>query len=101
MKARKSLAGSVIAAAVLSMGVIGTTPAAAAPGDTVASCVKTRAFNQASDYTVQVRNTCKKAVKIKVVMRLGRDHPCTTIKAGKLKHFSSNSLGTWKKTVYC
>lgn len=101
MKARKSLVGSVIAATLFSAGVVGTAPAHAAPGKGAPSCVKTTTFNNASYFTVQVRNKCKKTVKVKVVMKLGKDHPCTTIKAGKVKHFLSKGLGTWKKTVRC
>ncbi|MDH6192854.1 hypothetical protein M2168_005886 [Streptomyces sp. CZ24] len=62
------------------------TPAQAAPveaaGKKVSSCVKTATFDQPSVYTVQGRNTCTSSVKVKIVMRLGKDSPCTTIKKG-------------------
>ncbi|GAB3957989.1 hypothetical protein [Streptomyces sparsus] len=102
MKSRRSLVGSVVAATVLSAGLIGTAaPAYAAPGKAVGSCVKTTPHNKAGSYTVQVTNKCKKTVRVKVVMKLGKDHPCTSIKAGKNKFFHSKGLATWKKTVYC
>ncbi|MDH2387801.1 hypothetical protein QCN29_03150 [Streptomyces sp. HNM0663] len=87
-RSMSALAGAAAATAVLGAGVLGagvvgmSSPAYAAPGKSVSSCVKTRTFNQAGGYTVQVRNTCKKSVKVKVIMRLGKDSKYTTIKKG-------------------
>ncbi|MFB6595888.1 hypothetical protein [Streptomyces diastaticus] len=106
MTSRRSLTGTLTAVAVLGAGLAGiATPAQAAPveaaGKKVASCVKTKTFNQASVCTVQVRNTCKSAVKVKIVMRLGKDSPCTTIKKGGYYHRNTKGLATWKATVKC
>lgn len=107
MTSRRSLTGTLTAVAVLGAGLAGiATPAQAAPveaaaGKKVASCVKTARFNQPSVYTVQVRNTCKSSVKVKIVMRLGKDSPCTTIKKGGYYTRNTTGLGTWKATVKC
>ncbi|QCB24709.1 hypothetical protein [Streptomyces sp. SS52] len=104
MRSRKSLVGSLVAATVLSagMGVTAAAPAqAAGKARPVPSCVKTATFNQPSVYTVQVRNTCKGAMKVKVQMKYGTDHPCTTIAKGKTVHFDSKGIKVYKATVRC
>ncbi|MFH9093779.1 hypothetical protein ACH4K5_14320 [Streptomyces albidoflavus] len=67
----------------------------------MSSCVKTAAFDQPSVYTVQGRNTCTSSVKVKIVMRLGKDSPCTTIKKGGYCTRDTKCPGTWKATVKC
>jgi hypothetical protein len=102
MRSRKSLVSTLTAAAVLGTGLIGmATPAQAAPGKAAPRCVKTQTYNTASAFTVQVRNTCKSSVKVKVVMRLGKDSPCKTIKKGQYYYWTNKNLGTWKATVKC
>ncbi|MBJ6621555.1 hypothetical protein [Streptomyces sp. DHE17-7] len=104
MRSRKSLVGSLVAATVLSagMGVTAAAPAqAAGKARPVPSCVKTATFNQPSVYTVQVRNTCKGAMKVKVQMKYGTDHPCTTIAKGKTVHFNSKGIKVYTAPFRC
>lgn len=99
MRTRRTTVATLAATALLGSGLALTaSPAYAAPAP---SCVKTRAYNTASGYTVQVRNTCNRTVRIKVVMRLGRDGKCTTLRKGAYHYHRSDSLATWKETVTC
>ncbi|WP_240134401.1 hypothetical protein [Streptomyces sp. MUM 178J] len=102
MRNLKSLASAVAATAVLGAGVVGmSSPAYAAPGKSVSSCVKTHTYNQASVYTVQVHNKCKRSVRVKVVMRWGKDSKCKTIRKGGYFYHETRGIGTWKATVRC
>ncbi|MEU1276861.1 hypothetical protein [Streptomyces sp. NPDC005805] len=99
MKAR-ALTGTLMTAALLGTGLAGaaTAPAYAASAP---SCVKTANFNTASEWTVQVRNNCSSTKKIKVIMRLGKDSPCVSLKKGEYYYWRNTGLGTWKSTNSC
>ncbi|MGA5296693.1 hypothetical protein [Streptomyces koyangensis] len=99
MRTRRTTVATLTATALLGSGLALTaSPAYAAPAP---SCVKTRVYNTASDYTVQVRNACNRTVRVKIVMRLGRDSKCTTLRKGEYLYHRTTGLQTWKETVTC
>lgn len=101
----KQALGACTAAAILSTALVaGSAPAQAAPVQAAANapkCVKTRAYNTASDYTVQVHNTCKTAKKVRIIMRFGKDGPCKKVKKGGYYYRRTNSIAVWQATVKC
>lgn len=99
MRTRRSTVATLAATALLGSGLALTaSPAYAAPAP---SCVKTATFNNGSGYTVQVRNTCSKTVRVKVVMKLDFDSKCTSLKKGAYMYHEAKGIGTWKETVTC
>ncbi|MDJ1645284.1 hypothetical protein [Streptomyces pakalii] len=106
MNLRHSLVGASTAVAILSTALVGmSAPAQAAPVQAAAAnapkCVKTRLYNTASDYTVQIHNTCKSAKKVRIIMRFGKDGPCKKVKKGGYYYRRTNSIAVWQATVKC
>ncbi|MFB8140016.1 beta-Ig-H3/fasciclin [Streptomyces parvus] len=84
----------------VSLSAAVTAPSAYA-ADTAPSCIRRDVINQPSGISVWLKNTCGTTKKVKVVISLGSDSPCWSLKDGATKTWWYDGFGSYDRTVLC
>lgn len=95
----------ILAAGALGLGVLGAVPAHASASDaaSVAAANAPACIDRDNDNfskSVLVINKCGRTMRVKVIIRLGRDSGCWTMPAGDLR-WHNYYAGYYQKTVTC
>ncbi|MCP2165800.1 hypothetical protein [Goodfellowiella coeruleoviolacea] len=100
-------AGMIAAGGLLGVGgatasTVSTASTAAerAAGGTAPACIARVVDNQADAQYVWVRNECGKTMRIKIIVKGGRDTGCNTLRSGQSREWKL-TWGTYDRTVVC
>ncbi|MEO3890424.1 hypothetical protein [Nonomuraea sp. B5E05] len=89
-----------VSVAVLGAGLVltGAGPASAQTAGTAPACVG-RSHADLGGFAFVKNRSCGRAVRVKIVIRLGKDSPCWTLQQGQMRRH--NYWGKYQKVVTC